>query len=67
MTFPLVAVVVAVGFSGAFYTFLVVAIARRAKKPSCRICVFWHDCCLSAQLGHPGPTLERCLANKSRP
>ena len=63
MTFPLLAL----GFLGAFYTVLGVAIVRRATKPSCRICVFWHDCCLSAQLGHPAPEVERCLANKSRP
>ena len=63
MIFPLLAV----GFLGAFYTFLVAAIVRRAMKPSCRICVFWHDCCLSAQLGHLAAEVERCLANKSRP
>jgi hypothetical protein len=63
MTFPFLAV----GFLGAFYTFVGVAIVRRATKASCRNCVFWRDCCLSAQLGHPGPALERCLANKSQP
>jgi hypothetical protein len=50
MTFPLLAV----SFLGVFYAVLGVAIGRRATKPSCRNCLYWHECCLNAQLGRPG-------------
>jgi hypothetical protein len=61
MTFPLLAV----SFLGGFYTFLVVAIVRRATKPSCRNCLYWHECCLNAQLGRSGRASESCMTNRS--
>jgi hypothetical protein len=61
MTFPFVALC----FLGVFYGVLVAMIVRRAAQPSCRNCVYWHDCCLSAQLGRPGPVRERCVTGRS--
>jgi hypothetical protein len=51
-------------FLGAFYTMLGVVIACRAAKPSCRNCLYWHECSLGAQLGKPG-RLKRCTGDKS--
>jgi hypothetical protein len=53
------------GFLGTFYITLGVVIVRRATKPSCRNCLYWHDCSLNAQLGRLGPGSERCATNRS--
>jgi hypothetical protein len=50
---------------GSFYAVFGVSVVRRATKPSCRNCLYWHDCCLNAQLGRPNPVSERCLTNRS--
>jgi hypothetical protein len=50
---------------GSFYTVLGVVIVRRVTKPSCRNCVHWQDCSLSAQLGSPNLPCERCEGNRT--
>jgi hypothetical protein len=44
---------------GAFYVVLGVSLVRKARKPSCRTCVYWQDC-LSTQLGTDTPP-KHCL------
>ena len=60
MTFP----VLALGFLGAFYAILGVVIVSRATKPTCRNCVYWHDCSVNAQLGRPHQA--SCTTNGSK-
>jgi hypothetical protein len=61
MTFPLLVLC----FLGSFYAVFGVAVVRRAIKPSCRNCLYWHDCCLNAQLGRSSPARKRCVTNRS--
>jgi len=50
---------------GSFYIVFGVAVVRRATKPSCRNCLYWHDCCLSAQLGRRNLPSEHCEGSRS--
>jgi hypothetical protein len=52
-------------FLVSFYTVVGVVVVRRATKPSCRNCLYWHDCSLSAQLGRPNLPSERCIGSRS--
>ena len=61
MTFPLLVLC----FLGSFYTVFGLVVVRRAIQPSCRNCLYWHDCSLSAQLGRPSLPSERCVTHKS--
>ena len=54
-----------VGFLSSFYAVFGVTVVRRAIKPSCRNCLYWHACCLNAQLGRPNPAHERCMTDRS--
>jgi hypothetical protein len=45
---------------GAFYAVLGVSLVSKARKPSCRTCVYWQGC-LSKQLGITGQPPKRCF------
>jgi hypothetical protein len=44
----------------AFYAVLGVGLVCKARKPSCRTCLYWQEC-LDKQLGITGPPPKRCL------
>ena len=45
---------------GAFYVMLGVSLVRKARKPSCRTCVYWQDC-PSTQPRFTDTPPKRCL------
>ena len=48
-----------VTFVGAFYGLLIVALVRRAMRPSCRTCSLWQQC-LEQQVSLPGIARKIC-------
>jgi len=45
---------------GGFYTVVAIGIFNRARRPSCRNCLYWQTC-LNRRLGVSGPPPKRCL------
>ena len=43
-----------------FYAVLCVSLVRKARKPSCRTCVFWQHC-LSSRVGITDTPPKRCF------
>lgn len=44
----------------AFYAVLGVSLACKARRPSCRTCLYWQHC-LETELGITGKPPKRCL------
>jgi hypothetical protein len=45
---------------GAFYAVLGVSLVCKARKPSCRTCLYWQDC-LEKHLAITGTPPKRCF------